>query len=46
MAHKVSSSNSFFAKIFTDAKVRSIAFFEFVRYLPMPELEIFVGIVH
>jgi len=36
----------FFAKIFTDARVKSITFFGFARYLPMPELEIFVGIVH
>jgi hypothetical protein len=45
MAYKNSSSNLFFAKIFIDARVRSIVFFEFVRYLPTPELEIFVGIV-
>jgi len=36
----------FFTKIFTNARVRSIVFFGFVRYLPTPELEIFVGIVH
>jgi uncharacterized membrane protein YozB (DUF420 family) len=36
----------FFAKIFTDARVKSITFFGFARYLPMPELEILVGIVH
>jgi hypothetical protein len=35
-----------FAKIFTDARVRSIVFFGFVQYLPTPELKIFVGIVH
>jgi hypothetical protein len=45
MAYKNSSSNLFFAKIFIDARVRSIVFFGFVRYLPTPELEIFVGIV-
>jgi hypothetical protein len=42
----MSSSNSFFTKIFIDAKVRSIVFFGFVRYLPTPELKIFIGIVH
>jgi hypothetical protein len=45
MAYKNSSSNLFFAKIFIDARVRNIVFFGFVRYLPTPELEIFVGIV-
>jgi hypothetical protein len=45
MAYKNSSSNLFFAKIFIDARVKSIVFFEFVRYLPTPELEIFVRIV-
>jgi hypothetical protein len=29
-------------KIFTDARVRSIVFFGFVRYLPTLELEIFM----
>ena len=35
-----------FAKIITDARVRSIVFFGFAQYLPTPELEILVGIVH
>jgi hypothetical protein len=34
------------AKIFTDARVKSIVFLGFVRYLATPELEIFIGIVH
>jgi hypothetical protein len=46
MAWKISSSNLFFAKIFTNARVKSIVFFGFVQYLPTPELEIFVGIDH
>jgi hypothetical protein len=41
-----SSSNSFFVKLFTNARVRNIVIFWVVRYFPIPELEIFVGIVH